>query len=365
MATCVRPSGGQGSLSLNSAPQPVLYLVGGSITAPLSGAEKDSGISRLRIADKQWDGHVTALPYEIYDGALGGNGEHLFMAGGQQTLSPTQQALKCDSDIPGCTGAKCPNGCIKPGGIACPKESVAKPELGTPGCGTIWRLDLADASWHAVGALAKNESWGGLTATIGNNLYITLGMVLDMTTGLIGPMPVKLLAADGASVVGEWLVAAGGTLLTGGYSAPFYSWKPGQSAWQPFAPTAPCPDNAGGIKLGGFEGPKPTFVWTALWGANIPDCPKGSTVDITPPIAYRTWLSTGGDWKPGPTLPVQGWMQRISWPGGVFFVPVDKPTANAPTPSTWLLASPGDHFEEFPPPPVDHGGTVMAVVVTQ
>ncbi len=369
---CMLPGGATGTVDLKSAPQPVLYLLGGSYAEPNSAAQLDSGVSRLRIDDKQWDAHVTQLPYVIYDSAAGGNADHLYLVGGKQPMGNLPPPV-CPSSIPGCVGSSCKDGCslLGPDGAgiaACPKESVEHPEK-DEGCGTIWRLDLADASWHAVGALMNNQTYVGDDPMVGNELFLGFGGVLDVTTGQIKPMKGNGINTLG-EYVGSYLTPFGDSLVAGVDSVGFDKWSPVDGSWTPFLPSRPCTPKVTGVwQLASMQLPVPTLVWSDAWGATLPDDCSGASAPWTEPLAFRTWTSTGSTWVPGPKLPMNitdmNMIRTVSWSGGVFYVPTFKASGASSLQSTWLLASPGDHFVEFPPPPVEHAGTTMAVVVIQ
>ncbi len=372
VAKCVLPSGGQGTISLNSAPQPVLYVLGGWNFELLAPDVVHPGISRLRVNDKQWDANVAPLPYVISNGAVGGDANHLYVVGGNQAGGSGGVDVpvgQCPSDLPGCTGDKCLSPCIVTsfgqGPVwTCPKESVAKPALGG-GCGTIWRLDLADASWHAVGSLTENTTFVGGAPMVGTKLFLSIGGVLDVVTGLQSTIPGTGLNTLGQPI-GFLLAPFGDTVVATGHGTSFNKRSPVDGTWTPFSPQQPCSVSvAAGVSFTGFQVPVPTLVWSQAWSANQPECPSMKAGPGQAPLAFRTWLSTDGNWQPGPALPgafsdVVEYLP-VSSANGVFFLPMSN-SGSTPA-SSWLLVPPGDHFEEYPPVP--HASTTMAVVVTQ
>lgn len=132
---CATANGTCGALDLTALQQSVIYVVGGERTEfpAVPGAAADAArISRLRVADKQWDVDVAYLPEFRIQPAVAVRGKFLYILGGE-TGGDYSGAQFWDIFFPTCEEAL-----ITPTHL---KNEV--------GCRAVRRLDLQTGQWDS------------------------------------------------------------------------------------------------------------------------------------------------------------------------------------------------------------------------
>jgi len=273
-AICTLADGRCGAIALVAKKQEVLYLVGGH--AP-GYKDLSAQITRLRIADGEWDINVATMPEKRERPSVLAWKGKLLIAGGF-THGAEEEKQFDPVNFP-----KCPEAIHKYGGFQ-------------GGCLAVRQLDLADGAWSEFTQLPANR-WKMGSFLVGERWYLTGGYVTKPVSALGTAASIYIELSSGAVVKVQETKGQGctspladrgvvwqGSIVSfnpkGTCHAKLDLAKPTTLDWQPLDIGWPCPTGPAGTVFSVPGTVDNLFVLRSVDSG--PGCPSPTTLTMSP-----------------------------------------------------------------------------------